>query len=104
MSGAKKEEPSAGFWKKAEKALSRPVRARAGMNISRLSRITEPNQSVVVADKVLGDGKLSHPLSIAAKGFSKSAVAAIKKAGGKIVTIEELKKGNPSGDGLFLLI
>lgn len=38
--------------------------------------------------KVLGDGTLSHPLSVKAHKFSKSAGEKIEKAGGKITVIE----------------
>ena len=103
MKGAKNES-SAGFWKKANDALSRPVRARKEMNLSRLSRITKKGEAVIIAGKVLGDGELSHPLTIAALGFSKSAQEAIKRAGGKIETVENLREKNPKGEGLRILI
>ena len=37
--------------------------------------------------KVLGDGKLKHPLTVKAHAFSKSALEKIKTAGGKAETI-----------------
>jgi large subunit ribosomal protein L15 len=36
-------------------------------------------------EKVLGEGKLSKPLTIEAKFFSKKAVKKIEEAGGKII-------------------
>ena len=39
--------------------------------------------------KVLGEGKLTVPLTVKAKGFSKSASEKIQKAGGKIETLEK---------------
>ncbi|PIT84414.1 50S ribosomal protein L18e [Candidatus Micrarchaeota archaeon CG10_big_fil_rev_8_21_14_0_10_45_29] len=95
---------SAGFWKRADDALSKPVRARKAMNLSRLSRITKKDEMVLIAGKVLGDGELSHPLTIAALGFSKSALDAIKRAGGKIATVAQLREKNPKGEGLRILI
>lgn len=41
--------------------------------------------------KVLGNGKLAHPLSISAHAFSKGAKEKIEKAGGKAVTIKDKK-------------
>ncbi|MFH1306433.1 MAG: 50S ribosomal protein L18e [Candidatus Micrarchaeota archaeon] len=104
MEGAKKDEKSAGFWKRAKELLSRSVRARRGMNLSRLSKITKSGQTVVVADKVLGSGSISHPITIAALGFSEGAKEAIKKSGGKIVSVDEIKKKNPDGKNISVLV
>ncbi|MFA5108453.1 MAG: 50S ribosomal protein L18e [Candidatus Micrarchaeia archaeon] len=104
MERAKKEKPSAGFWKEAKKLLARPVRARKGVNLSRLERLTKSGQTVLVADKILGSGKLSHPLTVAALSFSQSAKLMIEKAGGKIISVQELEKKNPEGKDLRVLV
>lgn len=39
--------------------------------------------------KILGTGTLNHPLTIKAHAFSKSAMAAIEKAGGRVEVIQD---------------
>ncbi len=42
--------------------------------------------------KILGDGELTKALTVSAHGFSKSAVAKIEQAGGKVVKLEAAPK------------
>lgn len=100
----KTNKPSMGFWKDAKALLNRPVRARSGVNLLKLSKSTKEGQTVLVADKILGDGYISHKITVAALGFSQRARSQIEAVGGKVVSIDELKKSNPSGDGLQLII
>lgn len=44
-----------------------------------------------IAVKILGDGDISKPLTVKAHGFSKSAVEKIKKAGGTIEILGEVR-------------
>ena len=66
-------------------------RAKAEVNLGKLDKLTKANDTVVVPGKVLGDGELTHPITIAALAFSKSAEEKIKKAGCKKMFIGELK-------------
>lgn len=47
--------------------------------------------------RILGDGELSAKLDIDVAGASKSAIAAIEKAGGKIVVVEKIEKAVKKG-------
>lgn len=103
MKSAEKKVKS-GFWMRVAELQHRAVRKRHGVNLSRLTRLTKANQSVVVADRVLGTGVLLHPLTIAALGFSGSARKGIEKAGGKAMAIAEMKAINPTGKDLTVMI
>lgn len=108
MAGKKPEKRQAKispFWKRVDELISRPKRRiKRGINLSRLSKLTKPNQTVVIATKLLGSGKIGHPLSIAALAISSRAKEEVKKAGGKIIELEELREKNPDGKGLIVLI
>ncbi|MFH1095610.1 MAG: 50S ribosomal protein L18e [Candidatus Micrarchaeota archaeon] len=92
------------FWARVRELVSRPSRMKRGMNLSRLSVLTTAGQTVVVADKVLGTGKLAHSLTIGAVSSSHSAKTAVAKAGGKILTLAELESKHPSGKDVVILI
>ena len=93
------------FWRRVDELLRRSARKmKVGVNLSRLSALSAPNQSVVVASKVLGSGRLEHPLTITAPAFSQSAKAGITKAGGKVVALDKLRELNPAGKDLIILI
>jgi len=64
------------------KTLKAPRRARPSVNLDKISRFSQPKAVVVVAGKVLGAGKLSHPVDIVALAFSEQAMKKIEDAGG----------------------
>lgn len=78
-------------------------RRRRTVNIIHLSRSTNPNDSVVVAGKILGTGGIGHPITVGAYSCSQTALKKIEKAGGKVLPVEEMAKRNPSGRGLKIL-
>ncbi len=93
------------FWGRVDELLGRSTRKmKKGVNLSRLDSLTEANESVVVACKVLGTGVLTHPLSVCAPAFSRSAKLLITKSGGKVVELDQLRKLNPTGKDLVILI
>ena len=51
----------------------------------------------MVPGKVLGAGRIDHPVIVAAFAFSEQAKLKILKAKGKCLTIPELKKKKPKG-------
>ncbi|MFH0927322.1 MAG: 50S ribosomal protein L18e [Candidatus Micrarchaeota archaeon] len=103
MSEKENKKSSAGVWREAQPLLGRPVRARKGVNLSKLAKSTKEGQTVLVASKVLGDGYINHKLTVAALGFSKRAKEQIEAAGGKTMSVAQLKAANPSGEGVELL-
>jgi large subunit ribosomal protein L18e len=58
---------------------------------------------VVVPGKVLGSGKLEHPLIVAAFAFSDQAQSRILSAKGKCLTIQDLLETNPKGSNVRIM-
>jgi len=83
---ARKEENA--FMKEIASRLSKPTRARASINLDRISRLTKEGETVMVPGKVLAKGILTHAVTISALDFSEGARKKIAAAGGKAVTIE----------------
>jgi len=83
--------------------MEKPRRSRAEVDLSKLNRICKENETIVVPGKVLSSGILKKPLKVAAASFSMSAIEAIQKSGGKVLTIEELVKENPKGTNVRIV-
>jgi large subunit ribosomal protein L18e len=91
------------FWGRVLELLSASSRKRVGVNLSRLSAYAKEGALVVVPDKVLGSGSLSHKLTVAAVSFSASAKKAIEAAGGKVISIVEASKTSPTGKDAVII-
>ena len=91
------------IWKRVAFELARSTRQRREVNLSRINRYTEQNETIIVPGKVLGSGVLEHPVTIAAFSFSVSARTAIEHAKGKTITIAELVKAKPKGQGVRII-
>jgi large subunit ribosomal protein L18e len=68
-----------------------------------LNRYTKEGETVVVPGKVLGAGKMDHPIYVAAFAFSERARLKILKAKGKCLSILELVKRNPKGTNVKII-
>jgi large subunit ribosomal protein L18e len=93
----------ANIWKRVASELEKPTKKRRIVNISKIDKYTEKNQTVIVPGKVLGMGELNKKLTIAAYRFSKSAKEKITSQGSKAITIQELVKKNPKGSKIKLI-
>jgi len=91
------------FWKRIAKELKKPARSQRKVNLTKIEKFAKDNLTVVVPGKVLGIGTLTKKVDIVAYGFSDSAKAKIKKAGGKATDFKTLMKKNPSGKGVMIL-
>lgn len=100
---AKAKEQKVSLWRDLAERLVQPRRARAEVNLSHLSRYSGEGNTVIVPGKVLGAGKLGHPISIAAFKFSGTARRKIIGAGGKVLTLQQLLEQNPSGKSVILM-
>lgn len=72
---------------KIPQAVAREIKT---INLKQLDQIADKdkiNVSELGYDKVLGTGRLTKPLTVEAKYFSKSAIKKIEEAGGKVVKI-----------------
>jgi len=83
--------------------LSRSRQRRIAVNVSRLNRYTKKGETVVVPGKVLGAGKMDHPIHVAAFAFSDQARQKILKAKGKCLSILELAEKNPKGTDINII-
>lgn len=99
-----KSEQKAPIWRDVAEKLSRPTRKRVEVNISEINRHANQGETVVVPGVVLSAGNLTKKVNVAAWKFSSSAKEKIEKAGGKILTIEELKKENPKGTKVKIMV
>ncbi len=93
----------ASVWKSASSLLSHPRRSRVEVNLSRINRITAAKDTILVPGKVLGAGRLEHPVRIAAFDFTNSARIKILDSGGKCLTVEELLEDNPEGKSIRIV-
>lgn len=99
----KSRENNAQIWKNIAKRLAKPRRKSITVNISRLNRHTDKNETVVVPGKVLGAGRLNHPINVAAFSFSKKAEEKIRAVKGKPISILQLAKKNPKGSKIKII-
>jgi large subunit ribosomal protein L18e len=58
---------------------------------------------VVVPGKVLGAGRIDHPVHVAAFTFSEQARSKILRAKGKCLSILELMEKNPKGTNVKII-
>lgn len=99
----KARENEARIWRDIADRLSKSRRRRVAVNLSRLNRHTQARETAVVPGKVLGTGKVDHPIKVAAFSFSEQAKSKILKAKGKCLTFEELMKKNPKGTNVKII-
>lgn len=97
-------ELNAPIWKDIAEKLERPRRRNIEVNLVDIERNADKGETVIVPGVVLGAGELTKPVTIAAWKFSPSAQEKIKKAKGKMMTIEDLMKESPKGSGVRILV
>lgn len=90
-------ENKAPIWLAISRALKRPRKNMAQINLSRISRLTKNGETVAVPGKVLGAGSVDHKVTVAALTFSASAKEKIRLAGGTCITLNQLVEKNPEG-------
>lgn len=96
-------ENKAEIWRDIAERLAAPRRNRVAVNLSRLNRYTEKNETVVVPGKVLSAGEISHPIMITAFAFSQKAKEKISSAKGKCLSFSDLIKKNPKGSNIKII-
>ena len=91
------------IWRDIAIRLEKPLRNWAAINLDRINRYINDNETALIPGKVLSSGELTKKISVAAWSFSEKARQKIEKAGGKCLTIEELVKINPKGKDIRIL-
>lgn len=99
----KKGDDGKAIWDDVAKKLSRPAREKVEVNVSEISRHAKDKESVVVPGVVLSSGSITKKVNVAAWKFSESAKKKIEEAGGKTMSIEELRKSNPKGTDVKII-
>jgi len=99
----KSRESEVEIWRYIADRLSRSRNRRIAVNVSRLNRYTKEGETVAVPGKVLGAGKIDHPIKVAAFTFSNQAQSKILRAKGKCLSIPDLMKKNPKGTNVKVI-
>lgn len=92
------------IWEDVAEKLARPTRSRVEVNVSQIDRHAKDGETVLVPGVVLSAGEISKKVNIAAWKFSGSAEKKIKSAGGKTMTVEHLRKENPKGTNVRVMV
>jgi len=96
-------EKEAPIWLDVAEQLSQPRTQRAAVNLSRISRNTKKNETVVVPGKILGTGTIDHAITVAAFNVSDKAKAKLEAAKAKYLSIPELLEKNPKGANIKII-
>ena len=91
------------IWKRIANDLEKPGRRIRTVNLSRISKNTIKNDTIIVPGKVLAGGDLEHPITISAWKFSKEAKEKIKEANGKILSLYEVMKNGSKGKKIRII-
>ena len=87
----------ADVWNDIADRLEKPRRTHAEVNLGRIERYADEDETVVVPGKVLGSGVLQKNVTVAAVDFSGTAETKIRQADGEAVPLEEAVQQNPDG-------
>lgn len=93
------EEQDVPVWSQVAENLGKVNRQRPEVNISDIERVADEGDTVVVPGKVLGAGRLTKEVEVAAFKASNSAKEHINE-NGEFKFIEDLVDENPEGSGV----
>ncbi len=96
-------EKQAAIWQDIAEKLSKPSRQRVTVNLSRINRYSEKNDTLVVPGKLLASGELDHAVTVAAYAASDKAKEKLAAAKAKYLSIAELVKKNPQGSNVKII-
>ena len=99
----KTQESGVPLWQSLAKKLEMSNKRRIHANISLINRHSKPNDIVVIPGKVLGSGRLDHPVNVSAFRFSKVAKQKIEDIGGRCISFSTLLSENPKVSRVKLL-
>ena len=94
---------AAPIWSAVADRLERARHQTVPVNVGHLERLTESGETVVVAGKLLAEGRLAKRLTVGAFRFSAEAKAKVHAAGGTTLSLPEILKAHPDGSGVRLL-
>ena len=91
------------IWSAVADRLERARHQTVPVNVGHLERLAAAGETVVVAGKLLADGRLVKRLTVGAFHFSAEARAKVHAAGGTALSLAELLRAHPDGSGVRLL-
>jgi large subunit ribosomal protein L18e len=89
-------------WGDIAERLDKPRRTHAEVNLGRIERYAQEDETVVVPGKVLGSGVLQKDVTVAAVDFSSTAETKIDQVG-ETVTLEQAVQNNPEGSNVRVI-
>jgi large subunit ribosomal protein L18e len=89
-------------WKAVAEHLSSPTSRRRIVNLFKISKSLQKDETIIVPGKVLGAGTMDKKATVAAFSFSKQAVDKINKEG-KAISITELMQQNPKAEKVRII-
>ena len=96
-------EGSAPVWRDIADRLAGPRRNWAEVNLSRIARYARANETVAVPGVVLASGSVSVPVTVGTVRASAGARRKIEAAGGQVLSLVDIARGNPKGSGVRIL-
>jgi len=90
------------IWEAVADRLERPRHQTTPVNLGHLDRLARADETVVVPGKLLAEGPLSKPLTVAAFAYSAEARSKIRAIGGSALSLKDLLKSRPDGAGVRL--
>lgn len=90
------------IWKRIAKDLEKSTRQRREVNVYKINKHIREDETAIVPGKVLSEGELKKPITVAAFRFSEKAKNKINKIG-KAISIKKLIKDNPKGKKMRII-
>ncbi len=105
MLKAKSRETKQKFWRDLAERLQRPRRIMPAVNIEKIEKLAgkHGDKLFIVPGKLLGKGKLSKAVRVAAFSFSKKAKEQVESNKGKLYTLKELLDMKVKGSEVFIV-
>ena len=97
------QDAGADVWRDIADRLEKPRRTHAEVNLGRIDRYAQADETVVVPGKVLGSGMLRSGVTVAAVDFSSSAETKIEAADGTALHLEQAIEQNPEGSNVRVI-
>ncbi|MEF8813632.1 MAG: 50S ribosomal protein L18e [Halovenus sp.] len=89
-------------WSDVAERLEKPRRTHAEVNLGRIERYAQEDETVVVPGKVLGSGVLQKEVTVAAVDFSGTAQTKIDQVG-ETMHLEQALEQNPEGSNVRVI-
>jgi len=89
-------------WSDVADRLEKPRRTHAEINLGRIERYAQEDETVVVPGKVLGSGVLQKEVTVAAVDFSGTAQTKIDQVG-ETMNLEQALEQNPDGQNVRVI-